>query len=303
MDEPRAGWRTFGEMDGPGRVDGGPAPGSGDRQDPAGPGDRWAGPPDAARAWAGRVSADGVDLADAQGDGSWHVGRIIPLAIAAAAGAVLAGALLIVVLGTGGAAAVVVDGSGTAEPGPASSDAAAVGIRPPEAAGASAVAAGSETDSIVVDVEGAVPRPGLVRLPAGARVGDAIAAAGGYAPTVDVGRAAGEVNLAARVSDGDRVHVPAMGDAPATTNGAAADGSQAVGAQAVGAGAAPGPVDVNRASASELDALPGIGPVTADKIIKARATAPFRTVQELRDRKVVTAATYAKIAPLVTVGP
>ena len=69
------------------------------------------------------------------------------------------------------------------------------------------------------------------------------------------------------------------------------------------ASATPGLVDVNRASASELDALPGIGPVTADKIIKARATAAFRTVQELRDRKVVTAATFAKIAPLVTVGP
>jgi competence protein ComEA len=60
---------------------------------------------------------------------------------------------------------------------------------------------------------------------------------------------------------------------------------------------------VNRASASELDALPGIGPVTAQKIIAARATAPFRTVAELRDRKVVTAATYAKIEPLITVGP
>jgi competence protein ComEA len=302
MDESRAGWRTFGETDGPGRVGGGPAPGSGDRQDPAGPGDRWAGPPDAARAWAGRVGADGVDLADAHAAGPWHVGRVIPLAIAAAAGAVLAGALLVVALGTGGAAAVVVEESGTAAPGPASSETAAVGIRPPEAAGASAVAAGSDTDSIVVDVEGAVPRPGLVRLPAGARVGDAIAAAGGYAPTVDVGRAAGEVNLAARVSDGDHVHVPAMGDAPATTTGTA-DGTADGGSQAVAAGAAPGLVDVNRASASELDALPGIGPVTADKIIKARATAPFRTVQELRDRKVVTAATYAKIAPLVTVGP
>jgi len=110
------------------------------------------------------------------------------------------------------------------------------------------------------------------------------------------------VNLAARVSDGDRVHVPAMGDAPATTNGAT-NGAATDGSQPVGTSAAPGPVDVNHASASELDALPGIGPVTADKIIKARATAPFRTVQELRDRKVVTAATYAKIAPLVTVGP
>jgi competence protein ComEA len=147
---------------------------------------------------------------------------------------------------------------------------------------------------VVVDVQGAVLHPGLLRLPVGARVGDAIAAAGGYGPRVDAARVAAELNLAAPVRDGDRLVVPARGEPAAgggTGQAGAGDGGSSGG----------GLVDLNTATAEELDALPGIGPVTAKKIIDARAERPFATVDELRERKVVGAATFEKLRDLVTV--
>jgi competence protein ComEA len=179
------------------------------------------------------------------------------------------------VLAATGPAGSVEIGSGawaSGEPGPIGSD--------------QGLAAGE----LVVDVQGAVLRPGVQRLAPGARVGDAIAAAGGYGPRVDAARAATELNLAALVADGDRIVVPARGDA--------APGSSQGGG---GGSGASGLVNVNTASASELDALPGIGPVTAQKIIDARAEQPFASVDELRDRKVVGAATFEKLRDLVTV--
>ena len=151
------------------------------------------------------------------------------------------------------------------------------------------VAAGGQ---VVVDVQGAVPRPGVQRLAAGSRVADAIAAAGGYGPRVDAGRVAAELNLAAPVKDGDRVVVPARGDpGPSAASGASGGGGSSGG----------GLIDLNSATASELDTLPGIGPKTAQKIIDARTEKPFASVDELRDRKIVGAATFEKLRSLVTV--
>ncbi len=300
MDESRAGWRTFGDVDGSDAREVGPPGEAGLRPGSPPAAGGWAGPTVGGRAWetGALVAADAA--ADGTTDGRSRIlARWVPLALCVAAGAVAAGALVIF-LGAGGATAVVVDAA--ASPGPpgagavASAGAAGASDGIGGSSGAAALASGAA--SIVVDVEGAVPRPGLARLPTGSRVGDAIAAAGGYAPNVDVVRAAAEVNLAAHVSDGDRIHVPVIGEASASAGAGTADASSRPGAST-----APRLVDVNRATASELDALPGIGPVTAGKIIAARATAPFRAVRELKDRKVVTAATYAKIAPLVTVGP
>ena len=156
---------------------------------------------------------------------------------------------------------------------------------------------GSPTE-VVVDVGGAVARPGVYHLPDGARVADAISAAGGYGARVDAERADRELNLAAVVRDGDQIHVPVRGEAGAAgTGGSGTNGGRSEG------GASGGPVDLNRASAEELDTLPGIGPVTAAKIIAAREEQPFASVDELAARKVVGPATLDKIRALVTVGP
>lgn len=160
---------------------------------------------------------------------------------------------------------------------------------------------------VVVDVEGAVMRPGLQRLEPGMRVGDAIAAAGGFSPKVDAAAAAIALNLAEPLVDGAKVHVPARGSTPVTV----AEGSPAShGGPGTGA-AAPSPppevatgalIDLNLADSALLDTLPGIGPVTAAAIIAARETAPFTSVEELRSRGVVGPATYEGLRALVTVG-
>jgi competence protein ComEA len=118
---------------------------------------------------------------------------------------------------------------------------------------------------VVVDVEGAVRRPGLVRLPPGSRVADAVVRAGGTTRLAD----RGSVNLAAPVSDGQQVLVPrrgAAGVAPAASGGAAPTA----------------PVSLSSATAEQLDALPGVGPVTARKIVDYRTQhGAFHSVDEL----------------------
>ena len=140
---------------------------------------------------------------------------------------------------------------------------------------------------LVVDVEGGVARPGVVLLPAESRVADAIRAAGGYAPDADLAAAASSLNLAARLSDGAQVYVPVAG--LAAPPGADVGGSNAGGL-----------VNLNTASADELEGLPGIGPVTAQKILAARGEQPFETLDELVDRKVMNRGQLDDIRDLVT---
>jgi competence protein ComEA len=145
-----------------------------------------------------------------------------------------------------------------------------------------------EPGTLVVDVEGAVLHPGIIELPAGARVADAVAAAGGYAPGADLAAAATQVNLAALVRDGQQIVVPVVGAAPGSGPG--------------GGGTSGGLVNLNSASPDALDALPGIGPVTVQKIIAARTEQPFSSLPELVTRKVLTNAQLDKIRDLITLG-
>jgi competence protein ComEA len=145
--------------------------------------------------------------------------------------------------------------------------------------------------TLVIDVEGGVVHPGIARLPAGARVADAIVAAGGYGPEADLLEAA-KLNLAAPLTDGQQVFVPLRGGGP----GVATSGPQA------GGGGAGGLVNLNTATPEELDTLPGIGPVTVQKIVAARQERPFATLEELTERKVLTSSQVDKIRDLVTLG-
>ena len=122
---------------------------------------------------------------------------------------------------------------------------------------------------LMVDVAGAVKSPGVYELPANSRVIDAIAAAGGAAAHADTS----DINLARIIKDGEQIYV----DLVAVTN------SNSIGASTHVVKKKSGPININRATAGELDALPGIGPVLASRIIDYRkANGPFASVDDLQ---------------------
>jgi len=231
------------------------------------------------------AGSDARSSATADGSAGRTTVRASWLFVVFGVAAILAGAAIWLVA-TNGGGSVVVEGGG---PGPARSD----GGRP-QAGASSAVGASGD---LVVDVQGAVVRPGIVHLPAGSRVADAIAAAGGYGPRVAADRVGQALNLAALVKDGDQVIVPSRDDpGPAPTTGSTGGGSSGGGSSGGG-----GPIDLNHATLAELDGLPGIGPVTAAKIVAARDEQAFGTVDDLRTRKILGAATFEKVKDLVIV--
>ena len=139
-----------------------------------------------------------------------------------------------------------------------------------------------------VHVTGAVALPGLLTLAPGARVGDAVAAAGGALPDARLDR----VNLARPVADGEQVHVPRVGE----------DTPPPIASGPVSQGILPdGRVDLNRATADELATLPGIGPARAAAIIAAREEQPFAEPGDLRRVPGIGEATFQRLAPLVAV--
>lgn len=184
-----------------------------------------------------------------------------------------------------------VERPGTAIPGTALPATAMPGSALPGSPAPAAGSPSSEGAPVVVAVAGRVRRPGVVRLASGSRVEDAVRAAGGPLP----GASAGLLNLARRLVDGEQVlvgveHPP--GTAPATSGDAAAVPGTSGG----------GAVDLNTATAAELDALPGIGPVLAERIVAWRAqNGPFRSVDQLREVAGIGEAKFATLRPEVRV--
>jgi competence protein ComEA len=145
---------------------------------------------------------------------------------------------------------------------------------------------------VVVDVDGAVRRAGVVTLPEGSRVADAIEAAGGLASKADTAA----LNLAQVLIDGEQVVVPKRG------SGGQSAGSGLTAPSSSGAPAAPGLVNLNTATAVELETLPGIGPVLAAAIVDWRTqNGGFTSVEQLEQVSGIGPATFAQLAPLVRV--
>lgn len=135
--------------------------------------------------------------------------------------------------------------------------------------------------TISVDVSGAVLKPGVYQLDMGARIEEAIAAAGGFSETANGEYISKYLNMAQKLSDGTKIYVPVSGEVGTVA------GTQTR-----------NQVNINTASQSELEALPGIGPVTASKIISDR---PYQKIEDLLDRKVINKSTFEKIKDLVVV--
>lgn len=209
--------------------------------------------------------------------GRWDPGRRGVLALGAVA-LVTAGAALITTL----------HGRPTPEPVPVIPAAApsTIASSGPGDESASDAAAPRE---LVVSVVGQVARPGLVTLPDGARVADALEAAGGALPGADLTT----LNLARRLSDGEQVPVGVPPPLDATTGDGISGG---------GAGGTPqGKVNLNSAGVQQLDALPGIGPVTARRIVEWRArNGRFRSVEQLREIEGIGEGRLARLRELVT---
>src|SRR5659263_415683 len=149
--------------------------------------------------------------------------------------------------------------------------------------GAAAGAAPTVAPEVVVHVVGQVLQPGLVHLPAGSRLADAIDAAGGAGPEADLAA----INLARVLTDGEQVVVPRPGEQPPSVGAAGADPA----------------IDLNTAATADLDTLPGIGPVLAQRIVDWRTEhGAFTAVDELAEVRGIGSALLEGLHDLVRVG-
>ena len=163
--------------------------------------------------------------------------------------------------------------------------------------GASPAAAGtapSPAADVVVYVTGAVRTPGIVRLPEGARGAEAVELAGGATSKAQLDG----VNLAAKVADGQQIVVPKRGAAPAAASGAA---TAATGGSS-GTSAPAAPVNINTATVEQLDALQGVGPATAQKIVDYRTkNGPFKRIDDIKNVSGIGDAKFAAMKDSITV--
>jgi len=139
----------------------------------------------------------------------------------------------------------------------------------------------SSENMIFVDVSGAVNKPGVYQLKEGSRIENAVLAAEGFAQDANQEYISKYLNMAQKLSDGSKVYVPAIGEGGVVNQGTVVAGIQSE-----------AKVNINTATQSELEALSGIGPVTASKIISDR---PYGTIEDLLSKKVVSKAVFEKI--------
>lgn len=157
-------------------------------------------------------------------------------------------------------------------------------------------------EKIHVDVEGAVMAPGVYEIEEGSRINSVLSKAGGLSAEADREWMTKNLNLAAKLVDGGKIYIPSIAE---TSDGkvpfGAPQGKQNLGNLSNTSnllGVTTGRVNINSASQAEIEELPGVGPVTAVKIISNR---PYQSVDELKNRKVVGNALFTKIKDLITI--
>ncbi len=143
---------------------------------------------------------------------------------------------------------------------------------------------------ITIDVSGAVNKPGVYKLAFDSRIEDAVSASGGLRSDANNEYISKYLNMAQKLVDGTKVYIPTQGESGIVTAG--------VGVSTVGsvAGASATQVNINSAGQADLEALPGIGAVTAAKIIASR---PYQTIDDLQTQKIVSKTTFEKIKSLI----
>jgi competence protein ComEA len=151
---------------------------------------------------------------------------------------------------------------------------------------------------IMVDIEGAVLKPGVYKLPKDARIQDGLIAAGGMSEEADRVKVAKGMNLAGKLVDGGKIYIPFLGDSEASVQGGSvySAGSAQAGQSVMGDSSAL--ININSASSSELDSLPGVGPATAEKIIANR---PYDKIEDLLSKKAVGQSVFGKIKDKISV--
>jgi len=158
-----------------------------------------------------------------------------------------------------------------------------------------ASAAAKQAKKLTIDVEGAVEKPGVYTLPPDSRVQDALIAAGGMSKDADRTKVSQTLNLASSLADGGKLYIPTVGEQMVPSGGTSTTSS---GTSNSVLGTQTKVININTASSSELDALPGVGPVTAQKIIDNR---PYQSTQELVSKKAVGQSEFEKIKDSVSV--
>lgn len=141
----------------------------------------------------------------------------------------------------------------------------------------------SKESNIIVDVEGSVVNPGVYKLNQNSIIQDALVASGGLSSDADREFVSKNINLASKLIDGAKIYIPRVGERTSEVKGVS--------------DASVGIININDASAETLDTLPGIGSVTANKIITNR---PYLTIDELLDKKIVSSKVFTQIKDKIT---